>query len=101
MQATTIQTSASVPTIHAAMAAPVARRYLTINECAAIRPFTAPALRDLKFKAHDRKNSRAEIIKGNGTGPAGVWVQIGAKVLIDLDALDRWIESHKTTGAHQ
>lgn len=79
---------------------PVARRYLTINECAEIRPFTAPALRDLKFKAHDRKNSRAEIIKGNGTGPAGVWVQIGAKVLIDLDALDRWIESHKTTGGH-
>ena len=82
-----------------AMAAPVARRYLTINECAEIRPFTAPALRDLKFKAHDRKNSRGEIIKGNGTGPAGVWVQIGAKVLIDLEALDRWIESHKVGAA--
>lgn len=98
MQTATIETSASVPALHAAMAAPVARRYLTINECAEIRPFTAPALRDLKFKAHDRKNSRAEIIKGNGTGPAGVWVQIGAKVLIDLPALDRWIESHKTGG---
>ncbi len=98
MQTATIETSASVPALRTAMAAPVARRYITINECAEIRPFTAPALRDLKFKAHDRKNSRAEIIKGNGTGPAGVWVQIGAKVLIDLDALDRWIESHKVGG---
>ena len=98
MQAATIQTSASVPTIHAVMAAPVPRRYLTINECAEIRPFTAPALRDLKFKAHDRKNSRGDTIKGNGTGPAGVWLQIGAKVLVDLPALDRWIESHKTGG---
>jgi hypothetical protein len=100
MQTAISKTPASVPGLKAAMAAPAVRRYLTINECAEIRPFTAPALRDLKFKAHDRKNSRAEIIKGNGTGPAGVWVQIGAKVLIDLDALDRWIESHKTTGEH-
>ena len=92
-------TPAAPLAIPLAMAAPVARRYLTINECAEIRPFTAPALRDLKFKAHDRKNSRAEIIKGNGTGPAGVWVQIGAKVLIDLEALDRWIESHKVGAA--
>jgi len=100
MQAQQTATPAAPLALPPTMAAPVARRYLTINECAEIRPFTAPALRDLKFKAHDRKNSRAEIIKGNGTGPAGVWVQIGAKVLIDLEALDRWIESHKTTGAH-
>lgn len=71
-------------------------RYATINQAAELRPvFTPAALRDLKFKAHDRKNSRGETIKGNGTGPAGVWVQIGAKVLIDLDALDRWIDSHR------
>lgn len=95
MQLQTIETSASVPTIHAAMAAPVAR-YVTINQAAELRPaFSPAALRDLKFKAHDRKNSRGEIIKGNGTGSAGVWVQLGAKVLLDLEALDRWIESHK------
>jgi hypothetical protein len=82
------------------MSTPVARRFFTISECATLRPFTAPALRDLKFKAHDRKNSRGEIIKGNGTGPAGVWLQVGAKVLIDLAALDRWLESHRT-GATQ
>lgn len=81
------------------VAAPIARRYATIRECAKLRPFSPAALRDMKFKAHDRKNSRGEIIKGNGTGPAGVWVQIGAKVLIDLEAFDRWIESHKMVAA--
>ena len=95
MQTATIQTSASVPTLHAAMAAPVAR-YVTINQAAELRPaFSPAALRDLKFKAFDRKSSAGEIIKGNGTGPAGVWVQLGAKVLVDLQALDCWIESHK------
>ncbi len=81
------------------MAAPVAR-YVTINQAAELRPaFPPAALRDLKFKAFDRKNSRGETIKGNGTGPAGVWVQIGAKVLVDLQALDCWIESHKLIAA--
>jgi hypothetical protein len=81
------------------MAAPVAR-YVTINQAAELRPaFSPAALRDLKFKAHDRKNSRGEVIKGNGTGPAGVWIQIGAKVLIDLEAFDHWIESHKSLAA--
>ena len=95
MQTATISTSASVPALHATMAAPVAR-YVTINQAAELRPaFSPAALRDLKFKAFDRKSSAGEIIKGNGTGPAGVWVQLGAKVLVDLQALDCWIESHK------
>jgi hypothetical protein len=99
MQTATISTSASVPSLTATMAAPVAR-YVTINQAAELRPaFSPAALRDLKFKAHDRKNSRGDIIKGNGTGPAGVWIQIGAKVLVDLEALDGWIESHKVAGA--
>jgi len=71
------------------------KRLATIPGAAAVYPFTAAALRDLKFRAYDRCNSRGEIIKGNGSGAAGVWVQIGRKVLIDLDALDCWIESHK------
>ncbi len=74
------------------------RRFVTINELETLRPFSRASARDLKFKAHDRKNSRGDIIKGNGTGPAGVWVQIGTKVLVDLDAFDRWIESHKAKG---
>lgn len=107
MQTLRNETSASVLTLQAAMSpetnqsplAPERRRFVTVNECAIIRPFSAQALRDMKFKAFDRKNSRGEVIPGNGTGPAGVWVQIGAKVLIDLDALDRWIESRKVTRA--
>lgn len=78
---------------------PSIERYVTIPQCAERGLFTEPALRDMKFKAHDRRNSRGDIVKGNGTGPAGVWVQIGAKVLIDLDALDRWIDSHRIGGA--
>lgn len=96
MQAQQIATTAATLAIPPTMAAPAARRFATINECATLRPFSPAALRDLKFKAHDRKNSRGEIIKGNGSGPAGVWLQVGAKVLIDLDAFDRWLESHRT-----
>lgn len=94
-------TTASRPATTSTTATPTAVRFATINQTAELRPvFTRAALRDLKFKAHDRKNSRGEIIKGNGTGPAGVWIQIGAKVLIDLDALDCWIESHRSGGSH-
>jgi len=100
MQTPAIQTSESVQAIHVVHPVPARPRFVPLKDGPKYTPYTEPALRDLKFKAHDRKNSRAEIIKGNGTGPAGVWVQIGAKVLIDLEALDRWIESHKTTGAH-
>lgn len=71
-------------------------RFATIEQAALLRPaFTTAALRDIRFKAADRLNSRGETIPGNGSAAAGVWVSIGRKVLIDLDALDRWIESHK------
>lgn len=95
-QAASTPAATSAP---ASLAVPERRRFVTINECAIIRPFSAQALRDMKFKAFDRRNSRGEVIPGNGTGPAGVWAQIGAKVLVDLDALDRWIESRKVTRA--
>ena len=96
MQLQQTATTAATLAIPSTMAEQIAAvRYATINQVAKIRPFSPAALRDLKFKAHDRKNSRGEVIKGNGTGPAGVWIQVGAKVLIDLDAFDRWIESHK------
>jgi hypothetical protein len=79
------------------VATPEPRRFVTIAECADLRPFSKAALRDMRFKAFDRTNSRGEVIPGNGTGPAGVWVQIGAKVLVDLPAFDAWLESHKAT----
>ncbi len=96
---TQVATLPASTTALASLAVPERRRFVTINECAIIRPFSAQALRDMKFKAFDRKNSRGEVIPGNGTGPAGVWVQIGAKVLVDLEALDHWIEARKITRA--
>ena len=70
--------------------------YVTIKQLATLRSaFTEAALRDIAFKADDRKNSRGEIIEGNGSGPAGVWLKLGAKRLAHLPAFDRWIESHK------
>jgi hypothetical protein len=71
-------------------------RYATIEQAAVVRPaFTAPALRNLKFKAFDRHNSRGERIAGNGTGAAGVWLQVGRKVLIDLEAFDLWLGGYR------
>lgn len=75
---------------------PPVKRLVTIEQAAAMYPaFTAAALRDMKFRAHNRINSRGDAIKGNGTGPAGVWIQMGRKVLIDLDAFESWIDSHR------
>lgn len=90
MHATTETTAPNRPPI------PQVKRLATIEQAPAMYPaFTSAALRDLKFRAHDRTNSRGETIKGNGTGPAGVWIQIGRKVLIDLDAFEAWIDSHR------
>lgn len=87
------QTTATAPV---SMATPAHNRFATIEQAAQLRPaFTAASLRDIRFKADDRINSRGDVIKGNGSAAAGVWATIGRKVLIDLDALDRWIESHK------
>ncbi len=101
MQTQQIATSASVPTTHAALSLPaVSIRFVTIKQAAMIRPmFTEAAFRDIRFKAFDRRNSRDEVIEGNGSGEAGVWLEVGGKVLVDLPAFDRWIESHKTGGA--
>jgi hypothetical protein len=98
MQLSTQQTPALAPVPMAATV--TVNRYPTVEQAAQLRPaFTRPALRDLRFKSADRINSRGEIIKGNGSAEAGVWISIGRKVLIDLEAFDRWIESHKTGGA--
>lgn len=71
-------------------------RHLTIEHVAQVRPaWTPAALRDLKFRAFDRMNSRGDLIAGNGTGRAGVWIQIGRRVLVDIEAFDRWVESHR------
>ncbi len=101
MQIQQISTSAPTPTIHSALAASATSfRFVTIKQAAIVRPvFTEAAFRDIRFKAFDRKNSRGEVIKGNGSGEFGCWIEVGGKVLVDLPAFDRWLESHRT-GAH-
>lgn len=71
-----------------------ANRFATIEQAAKLRPaFTAASLRDIRFKAADRLNSRGDKIRGNGS--AAAWVTIGRKVLLDLDAFDKWIDQHR------
>lgn len=86
----------AIPPTMATSVAP--NRFVTIKQLSVARPaFTEPALRDIAFKSDDRENSKGEIIKGNGTGPAGVWIQIGSKRLADIEAFDRWVLSHKVS----
>jgi hypothetical protein len=97
METQQIATAVSVPAIHAALAAPAAvPRFATIKQAAIVRTvFTEAALRDIRFKAFDRKNSRGEVIKGNGSGEFGCWIEVGGKVLLDLPCFDAWLESQK------
>lgn len=96
MQTAAIQTSASMPAIHAASAPAAPARFATIKQAAQHRPaFTEAAFRDIRFKAFDRKNSRGDVIKGNGSGEAGCWIEVGGKILLDLDRFDAWLESQR------
>lgn len=56
---------------------------------------TPAAVRALVFRADDRRNSRGELLPGNGLGRAGAIVRIGRKVLIDLDRFTAWVELHR------
>lgn len=81
------------PTLPALVAAV---RFATITQAAKLRPaFSAAALRDLRFKAADRMNSRGDLIEGNGS--ANCWLTVGRKVLLDLEAFDQWLLSHRGT----
>ncbi len=102
MEITEMNTSIAAQAIPPTMAAEgTANRFLTIPQLSEIRPaFTKAALRDIAFKADDRKNSRGEVIKGNGSGPAGVWLKLGSKRLADLPRFDAWVESHRIGSAN-
>ena len=56
-------------------------------------PFTPGVVRHLIFNAEDRVGSGGAVVPGNGLGPA--IIRIGRKILIDLDAFDDWVESHR------
>jgi hypothetical protein len=95
------QTPATALAIPPAMATPATPvRFATIKQAAIVRPvFTEAAFRDIRFKAFDRKNSRGEVIKGNGSGEFGCWIEVGGKVLLDLPKFDSWLESQKAVAA--
>ncbi len=52
---------------------------------------TPGAVRMDIFKAADRKNSRGEIIKGNGLAEHDAIVRRGRKVLIDVHRYGNWL----------
>lgn len=52
---------------------------------------TPGAVRMDIFKAEDRRNSRGEIIKGNGLADHGAIVRCGRKVLIDVHRYGNWL----------
>ena len=56
---------------------------------------TEAAIRHLIFNAEPRFNSKGEEIPGNGLSKA--ILRLGRRVLIDLDAFDEWLNSHRFT----
>lgn len=55
---------------------------------------TESALRHLVFAAEDHVNSRGEKVRGNGLNSA--IIRVGRRVLMDLDAFDRWLDAHRS-----
>lgn len=73
---------------------PAGKRLYTVKQAAEAYPaFSQAALRDLIFKADDRRNSRGEAIPGNGL--AACLRRIGRRVLIDADGFEDWIGRHR------
>jgi hypothetical protein len=54
---------------------------------------TESFLRHAIFNAEDRIGSGGAVIQGNGLSDA--IIRVGRKVLIDLNAFDAWVESHR------
>ena len=74
------------------------RNYLTIKQAVEVYPAVFPtesALRNLIFKANDRRSSIG-IIPGNGLAIA--LIRVGRKILLDELKLVEWIESHRKGG---
>ena len=76
----------------------VGRRLVTVKQLSSVpgyECFSESALRHLIFNAEDRKNSKGEIIPGNGLGRA--IIRLGKRVLFDLDEFDSWLDGHRDT----
>jgi len=76
------------------------KRLVTVKELAntpGYSCFTEASLRHLIFNARNRLNSKNESIPGNGLSEAGAIIRIGRRVVIDLNAFDIWLETHRST----
>ena len=74
------------------------KRIVSVNQVPQIAGYqwlSKHALRHLIFAASPRYNSKGEKVAGNGLEAFGVIIRLGRKVLIDLDALDKFLESHR------
>lgn len=64
----------------------------TVEQFTKVQPaFTAPALRNLIFRAEPRHSTRG-VIPGNGLLESGAVVRIGRKVLIHEQRFLEWVE---------
>lgn len=59
--------------------------------------FTVGALRALIFKAGPRFSSSGSRIKGNGLFESGAIIKVGRRILINIDAFDKWLLSNRIT----
>lgn len=68
----------------------------TVEQFAPRNPaFTAPALRNLIFKAEPRLNADGETVPGNGLIEAGAILRIGRKVLIHEQRFFEWLDAQQ------
>jgi hypothetical protein len=83
----------STPLAAAVQVAPPRATFSTVELFAERHPaFTAPALRNLIFRAESRKSSLGAI-PGNGLIEAGAILRVGRRVLIDEDRFFAWVRS--------
>ena len=74
------------------------RAVFTVPQFAQRNPaFSQAALRNLIFKADERKGANCTI-PGNGLTEAGALIRIGRKVLLDEERFFDWVDAQNTRG---
>ena len=74
------------------------RRIATVSNLPQLAGYdwlTVPALRHLLFQAKSRKNSKGQVVPGNGLEEVGAIIHVGRRVLIDVDRFDSWLDRHR------
>jgi hypothetical protein len=75
------------------------QKLVTIRQLAAMEQyagvFPENRLRGLIAAAAPRMNSRGHAIPANGLFEAGAVMKIGKRILIDIDAFQRWLASKR------